>query len=386
MDVVWFAEIKWDYLRTRKQQIISRKPDDVRLLYLEPYVRGRENRFELRRVEGCESMWRATVPFVKAIPDGWLRRASDSKLARAVVDLNALARAKKLTRSAGFDRRDAAVITSNIYAAGVVARFGGRFIVYDCNDAHSEFPGMPGWTRDYYEESCRIADQIIATSSVLVEEITSMRGGADEDVTFIGNGVDFAHFESERRRIGSATRAQGPCCGYLGALAPWFDFDVVERLATERSDWKVRMVGPVLPGVGDRLERLARLPNVEVEPAVSYDRVPEIMNDFTVGLIPFRYDGLTRAVNPNKMYEYLAMGVPVVATRFSPEVERYPGLVTAAADADEFLVACDEFVRLADDPTRTEVFRADASRIAGEHDWDVIAQTFWNDIRARYEV
>jgi len=67
IDVVWFAEIKWDYLRTRKQQLIRRKPDDIRLLYLEPYVRGRDN-LGLRAVDDATSMWCATVPFVKAVP------------------------------------------------------------------------------------------------------------------------------------------------------------------------------------------------------------------------------------------------------------------------------------------------------------------------------
>ena len=48
MDVVWLAEIKWDYLRTRKQQLIRRRPDDARILYLEPYVRGKPNRYDVR--------------------------------------------------------------------------------------------------------------------------------------------------------------------------------------------------------------------------------------------------------------------------------------------------------------------------------------------------
>ena len=64
MDVVWFAEIKWDYLKTRKQQLIRRKPNDIKLLYLEPYVKGRTNRYELRK-EG--EIFCATVPFIKTV-------------------------------------------------------------------------------------------------------------------------------------------------------------------------------------------------------------------------------------------------------------------------------------------------------------------------------
>jgi glycosyltransferase involved in cell wall biosynthesis len=268
---------------------------------------------------------------------------------------------------------------SNVYAVAVAERFAARFIAYDCNDAHSAFPGMPVWTRDYFERSCRGADTVVATSVALVEEAERLRG--DGGVTFIGNGVDVAHFERERGRLQEGLSSGPPCVGYLGALAPWFDFRLVEQLARARPDWRVRLVGPVLPGAGSNVERLAALPNVTVEGAVPYDDVPAVMRSFTVGLIPFCYDELTRAVNPNKMYEYLAMGVPVVATRFSPEVRRYPGLVTAAADGDEFMVACDEFVRLADDPQRLASFRSEAIAVAREHDWDVIAGSFWSHIQ-----
>ena len=52
MQVVWFAEIKWDYLRTRKHQLIRRRPRGVEVVYFEPYARGRENRYALRDEEG----------------------------------------------------------------------------------------------------------------------------------------------------------------------------------------------------------------------------------------------------------------------------------------------------------------------------------------------
>lgn len=383
MDVVWFAEIKWDYLRTRKQQLIRRKPADVRLLFLEPYARGRENRFALRRIPEVEQMWCATVPFVKAVPSGPLRRIADVPAARAAADAAALSRAKAHARRAGFDRSATAAVLSNIYAVRVARRFGPSSLAYDCNDAHAAFPGMPGWTRGYFETACREADTVVATSSALVEEVAALRGR--EGVTFIGNGVDAAHFERERERLGQPRSGGPPCIGYLGALAPWFDFELVAATARARPDWRVRLVGPVLPGAERDVERVGGMPNVSVEGAVSYDDVPAVMHGFTVGLIPFRYDELTRAVNPNKMYEYLAMGVPVVATRFSPEVRRYPGLVTAAADADEFLVACDEFVSLARDPARLESFSRDAHQVAGDHDWGVIADSFWKHIRSCHD-
>ena len=83
MQIVWFSEIKWDYLKTRKQQIISRKPADVRLLYLEPYVKGRRNQFRVR-TEG--DIFVVTVPFIKSAPFFPFRAILDRYTARKAVD------------------------------------------------------------------------------------------------------------------------------------------------------------------------------------------------------------------------------------------------------------------------------------------------------------
>jgi glycosyltransferase involved in cell wall biosynthesis len=85
------------------------------------------------------------------------------------------------------------------------------------------------------------------------------------------------------------------------------------------------------------------------------------------------------------MYEYLAMGVPVVATKFSAEVQRYPGLVTAVADADEMVVACEQFVAMEADPARLASFREDAHAVAAQNDWGVIATKFWDLIDEGFE-
>ena len=45
MKIVFFSEIKWHYLRTRKQQLVRRFPAEWKILFLEPYAAGRANSF-----------------------------------------------------------------------------------------------------------------------------------------------------------------------------------------------------------------------------------------------------------------------------------------------------------------------------------------------------
>jgi glycosyltransferase involved in cell wall biosynthesis len=359
MDVVWFSEIKWDYLKTRKQQLIRRKPDEIRLLYLEPYVRGRVNRFDLRREDHIMC---ATVPFVKAIPRGPLRSLLDRRWARALVDQAARRRVAGHMRAAGLVPADTGVVVSNVYAINLASSVPGRFLLYDCNDAHSAFPGMPAWTEAYYRAACRRADHVIATSQAL-------------------HGVDYGRFARAREALGPSSPSNIPRIGYIGAIAPWVDFEVLDRLAVVHPDWEIVLVGPVMRGAEGDVKRLVSRPNVAVRKPVPHDDVPALLREFTLGVIPFRYDALTRGVNPNKMYEYLAMGLPVVTTRFSAEVQRFPEVVTAAPAAEEFARACERYAALVRDPARRSALQETAFRIAAENDWATIADAFWKRVK-----
>ncbi len=378
MHVVWFAEIKWDYLRTRKQQLIVRRPRDVDVVFLEPYVRGRANRFGLRESDGIQI---ATIPFVKSVPDGVLRTLLDGRGMRRMVDRVARGRVVTALDAAGVDPADSVFVISNVYAIHVASTLARRRLVYDCNDAHGEFPGAPSWTRDEQRETFRRADSVIVSSRGLLPDATAVRASS-ENIHLVENGVDADLFRDAAARRTAPLSGDRVRVGYLGAIAPWFDFDLVAALARARPSWEIVLVGPVLAGVDRDLAALVSLPNVVLRPAVAHDDVPDVLAGFTVGMIPFRRTPLTAGVNPNKLYEYLAVGLPTVATPFSPDVAEQPDLVALAGDADAFVSACEALVGSAGHADRTAARRARAAAVAREHDWGTIAARFWEIVLA----
>ena len=83
--------------------------------------------------------------------------------------------------------------------------------------------------------------------------------------------------------------------------------------------WRFRLAGQV---EDPEVAALSGLPNLETVGEIPFADVPRFLAGLDVALVPFRDLPLTRAVDPVKLYEALAMGLPVVARRL-PETERW---------------------------------------------------------------
>lgn len=102
-----------------------------------------------------------------------------------------------------------------------------------------------------------------------------------------------------------------PVIGYVGTIAAWFDWELVESLARAVPAARVRLIGPLYhPPTG------ALPPNVTIEPPLPHAAALRVMSEFDIGLIPFKQTSLTASVDPIKFYEYRAMGLPVISTEF----------------------------------------------------------------------
>ncbi|MBK8870039.1 MAG: glycosyl transferase [Elusimicrobia bacterium] len=99
--------------------------------------------------------------------------------------------------------------------------------------------------------------------------------------------------------------------GYTGTMARWFDWSLVKTLAESFPSDPVELIGPIYHRPKGRLPQ-----NVRLRPPLSSTQAMEAASHFAVGIIPFVMDELTNAVDPIKYYEYVALGLPVLATPF----------------------------------------------------------------------
>ena len=207
-------------------------------------------------------------------------------------------------------------------AALALRRRHGYRIVYDCHDLLSGFSNMAPEIADAEERAFAEADLVLFSSRNLMDRHPRWKSKA----MLLRNGVDAERFspaENDKTK---------PIAGYVGAIEAWFDVAAVRAAALANPGIRFLLAGRIQ---NPAAARLRDLPNVEMPGEVAYEAVPDLVRQFSVGLIPFVVNELTRAADPIKLYEYFACGIPVVSSRL-PEVEPHAGLVYLASEPDEF--------------------------------------------------
>ena len=363
MKVVVCSEVQWHYVRTRKQQLLLRFPADWPILFLQAYVRGRPSAWRPRR-DGRVTY--VTVPAFKSVPNPLLRRLLDVGLVRAAANAVLAVWVASVRAATGFAGRDVTVIVSNIFYGRILGTMPRRVAVYDCNDNHLAFPGTPRWACGYLARIVRQVDAVVVSQALLREEIDPL---APRRVVEIGNGVDFALFDAAFRAPHvppAVAAAPRPRIGYAGALAEWIDLDLFATVAAAFPHGSVVLVGPAVGAAGDPQRLAERHANLQWHGPVPHEDLPHWVAGMDVCLIPFRTTPLTRGVNPNKLWEYLALGKPVVATDFTPFLHAHRDVVRIAATPEGFVAAVAESIAA---PANAEARRA----VARQHSWDASA-------------
>jgi glycosyltransferase involved in cell wall biosynthesis len=220
----------------------------------------------------------------------------------------------------------------------LAGRLDEECFVYYCVDEYSEFECLDAdRIREMETELLDRADVVIAASEPLCDSKRRRR----PDAVLVRHGVDFEHFatawRSKLEAPGDLAAVPRPILGFFGLIQHWIDIPLLADVARLRPHYSLVLIGDCR--VDD--SRLRGLPNVSLLGRRPYSELPRYCAALNVGLLPFGRSAMTRHVNPIKMLEYLAAGLPVVSTPL-PEARRLEGPVRIAEGSAEFAAACDD--------------------------------------------
>lgn len=235
-------------------------------------------------------------------------------------------------------------------------RGAGAVAVYDCIDLWDSELGRGWYRRTAERRIAQHADVAVATAPSLVHHVSDMVAGP---VHALPNAFNARLFHPGAGGVRPADLpADGPVALYVGALwGSWLDWALVGRLAA-------RLPHVSLTFVGDHRGEGGRLPpNCHFLGLKAQSELPGYLAHAAVGFLPWKIDAVTRATSPLKVYEFLAMGLPVVA----PELEPLRGLpgTTLAAGGEAFARAVEESARAGVDPAT----RAAMASFAARNSW-----------------
>lgn len=144
-----------------------------------------------------------------------------------------------------------------------------------------------------------------------------------------------------------------PVIGYVGAISGVFDQALLAYAARELPEVSFVLIGPVVTDVN----LLSAFPNIKLLGKRVHDSIPYYIKGFDVALIPYVRNSFTDAVYACKLNEYMAMGVPVVATNMRElrcYIKLHGNVLEIAKTQDEFverirraLDSSDDAIRLA---------------------------------------
>jgi glycosyltransferase involved in cell wall biosynthesis len=240
-----------------------------------------------------------------------------------------------------------------------------RLVVYHCVDDMAAQKGI-------HAESFRAAESRFARSADLViasaPELARRMRALTPRVLEAPNVADTALFKG--------ALAPGPVDPALAALprprivftgavvATKLDLPLLVALARARPSWSFALVGPIGPGDPTTdVGRLAAEPNVHLLGLRPYADLPSVLRGADAAIIPYARNELTESIFPMKVYEYLAAGLPLVATPL-PALAAVEDVVTAA-DGEAMAAVLEQLLA-----TDSKELRAARSERAAGHSWE----------------
>jgi polysaccharide pyruvyl transferase CsaB len=352
-DIVCFSIINWEFRWQRPQQMMAlwaRRGRRVFYLRITDFLPVGGKPIAAKPL--AENVWEVRI----ALPREFSFYSGEHPDSFATVGLEAL----RTLREEFEIKRAAAVVQFASWTplACAARKAFGWPLVYDCMDDWSAFPGLrervPLLT--WEEELLSTADRVVVSSRTIQERWANRR----TDLILARNAADFAFFQKAEGED-PLPDVEGPVAGFFGAIAEWFDRDLMAFVAKARPEVTFVLVGGVHRISVSELEKL---PNVRFEGWQPYAKMPLYLRRFDVCLVPFEVSPATNGMDVVKLYEYFSQGKPVVTTPIR-EILIYSALLYLAEDERSFARQLDRALN-ENDPA----LRARRIELARQNTWD----------------
>lgn len=243
--------------------------------------------------------------------------------------------------------------------------------------------GLEELARDLEARNLREADLVMTVSDALREYVIDRFNLPAHRVVTVTNGVELDMFsapqDAEAARRAAGVPREAIVFGFVGTLRPWHGVDVLMEAFV-----KVRVAMPnahlLIVGDGRKVERYrARASELQIGDAVTFfggarhEEVPALLAAMDVALAPY-LPQQTFYFSPLKLYEYLAAGLCVIASRAGQIAELirhdHNGMLVTPGDINELARA---MLRAGQNPALRKRLQHHARSSVATRGWNQVA-------------
>jgi glycosyltransferase involved in cell wall biosynthesis len=221
--------------------------------------------------------------------------------------------------------------------------------------------------------ACASADEVVTVHQPYADEL-ARRGVRPQKISVVMNAIDERSLEPARRRRKRGDEHEGFTVAYHGTVTQWYGLDlVIEALALARAD--IPGIRAIVIGVGDAMEPTRRLAaelglgdRVEFLDAMPQEATLERIATADCGVIPNKPTTLNRFALSSKLFEYVALGIPVAVARLETLARHFDDDEVAFFAPGDFGALASALVSIAKDP-RAATARAERARARAQADY-----------------
>ena len=199
----------------------------------------------------------------------------------------------------------------------------------------------------------------------------------NKNVKCIPNGVNLGDFQNRTTSNGPVHNAHEFIVGFVGSFGSRINYEMlIETANLLKNEKNIKFL---FAGGGDGFEYFNRkinelnLDNVYLLDVIPHSEVPPIISRMDLCIIPFKINRLTDCISPVKLFEYWAMGKPVISTSFYEIKKIAKDKVMFADNSDELR---DAILTLKNNKNLQKKYANFGLQEVKKYDWKILGEQY----------